>query len=184
MNPPGNHDGANAAGPDDAGPEEARARFWKLLGRQRVAMLTTHAEGGLLRARPLMLQTDAEDDHSGRLSFFVVAGSDVVREVEADPSVGVTFADTDTDTYLSACGQAAIVVDTMRQKALWSAAAKPWFPEGPDDTRLRLLDVQLESAEYWDQRESKLVQLFKLAKAAATGRPPEDLGEHRSVGIG
>lgn len=54
MNQPGNHGGANA-GPDDVGPEEARARFWKLLGRQRVAMLTTHAEGGLLRARPLML---------------------------------------------------------------------------------------------------------------------------------
>ncbi|MBL8286477.1 MAG: pyridoxamine 5'-phosphate oxidase family protein [Rubrivivax sp.] len=167
----------------DAGPEEARARFWKLLGRQRVAMLSTHADGGRLRARPLRLQTDAEDDHSGRLTFFVVADSDVAREVEADPTVGVTFADSDADAYLSACGRAAIVVDTMRQKALWSAAAKPWFPEGPEDARLRLLDVQLECAEYWDTRESKMVQLFKLARAAATGRPPEDLGEHRSVPV-
>ncbi len=161
-------------------PEESQRHFWKLIGDMRFAMVTTHADGGSLRARPLTLQTDS-DDHSGRLTFFVSADSDVVHDVEGDPVVGVTFADSGDDTYLSIAGSAAVVVDTMRQKALWSKMAQAWFPGGPEDPALRLLDVRIESAEYWDVKESKMVQLFKMAKAAFTGKPPQDLGEHRVV---
>jgi hypothetical protein len=30
-------------------------------------------------------------------------------------------------------------------------------------------------------KESKLVQLYEMAKAAVTGKPPVDLGEHGEV---
>jgi len=32
-------------------------------------------------------------------------------------------------------------------------------------------------------KESKPVQLFKMAKAALSGERPEDLGEHRTVSL-
>ena len=37
-------------------------------------------------------------------------------------------------------------------------------------------------AEYWDVDDSKMVQLFKMAKAAVTGKTP-DLGEHKKVAV-
>ena len=33
----------------------------------------------------------------------------------------------------------------------------------------------------WDVKDSKLVQLYKMAKAAVTGQPPTELGEHGEV---
>ncbi|MEP7141150.1 MAG: general stress protein, partial [Caldimonas sp.] len=34
---------------------------------------------------------------------------------------------------------------------------------------------------YWDVKESKIVQLLTMAKAAVTGKPPTGLGEHGEV---
>jgi len=64
---------------------------------------------------------------------------------------------------------------------LWSAAAKAWFPGGVDDPDLQLLRVQVQHAEYWDVKESRMVQLFKMAKAVVTGERPRGMGEHRDV---
>ena len=36
-------------------------------------------------------------------------------------------------------------------------------------------------ANYWDVDESKLVQLFHMAKAVITGKPPTKLGEYAQV---
>ena len=47
---------------------------------------------------------------------------------------------------------------------------------------LALLRVDLQSAEYWDTANSKMVTLFALAKAAITGKPPTNVGEHRHLG--
>ena len=38
--------------------------------------------------------------------------------------------------------------------------------------------VQIVHANYWDVKESKIVQLYTMAKAAVTGQPPTELGEH------
>jgi hypothetical protein len=43
------------------------------------------------------------------------------------------------------------------------------------------VQVRISHAGYWDVRESKLVQLFKMAKAAVTGKPATSLGEHAEV---
>ncbi|MGZ5277882.1 MAG: pyridoxamine 5'-phosphate oxidase family protein, partial [Caldimonas sp.] len=43
------------------------------------------------------------------------------------------------------------------------------------------VQVQILHANYWDVKESKLVQLYEMAKAAATGKPPTQLGEHGEV---
>jgi hypothetical protein len=43
------------------------------------------------------------------------------------------------------------------------------------------VQVLISHASYWDVKENKLVQLFKMAKAAVTGKPPTDMGEHGDV---
>ena len=59
--------------------------------------------------------------------------------------------------------------------------AQAWFPGGPADPDLALVAVLIAEAEYWDVKSNQAVQLFKMAKAAVTGKPPEDMGEHRRV---
>ena len=46
------------------------------------------------------------------------------------------------------------------------------------DPDLELVEVHITHAEYWDVKESKTTQLFKMAKAAVTGERPV-MGEHR-----
>lgn len=41
--------------------------------------------------------------------------------------------------------------------------------------------MKISHAEYWDIKESQMVQLFKMAKAALTGTPPENMGEHAEL---
>ena len=38
----------------------------------------------------------------------------------------------------------------------------------------------IEHADYWDVKENKLVQLYKMAEAAVTGKPPK-MGEHGHI---
>jgi hypothetical protein len=46
---------------------------------------------------------------------------------------------------------------------------------------LALVRVQIDEAEYWNVRESKVTQLLKMARATVTGKPPTDLGDHAKI---
>jgi hypothetical protein len=56
-----------------------------------------------------------------------------------------------------------------------------WFPGGVDDPDVALVEVTITHAHYWDVKENKLLQLFKMAKAAVTGKPPTGMGESGEV---
>lgn len=55
-----------------------------------------------------------------------------------------------------------------------------WFPDGPDDSAIALIEVRVETAEYWDSPSSAMVYAYGYAKARLTGTPP-DLGENETV---
>jgi general stress protein 26 len=95
--------------------------------------------------------------------------------------VGVSYADTSSDTYVSVAGSAAVVDDMAKKRELWNKFAQAWFPGGASDPDLALVQVQIQHANYWDVKESKLVQLYAMAKAAVTGKPPTQLGDHGEV---
>ena len=78
-------------------------------------------------------------------------------------------------------GTAAMIEDAAKKEQLWSKLAAAWFPGGPGDPDLALVQVRIAHAHYWDVKESKLVQLYQMAKAAVTGKPPVELGEHGEV---
>ena len=155
------------------------AALRRLTDRMKVAMLSTVAEGGALRSRPL--QT-LELDDEGRLWFFVSGSSGKVEEMLGqDGNVGLSYADNSGMDFVSISGRGEIVRDRGRMKALWTPWAKIWFPRGVDDPDLALLCVRIEKAEYWDAPRSAMKRLYGLAKARATGDTGA-LGEHRKVG--
>ena len=99
----------------------------------------------------------------------------------ADPVVNLVYADPSEDTYVSVSGTAAIIEDAAKKQQLWSQRVEAWFPGGPTDPDLALVQVQIVHANYWDVKESKIVQLYELAKAVVTGKAPAELGEHGEV---
>ena len=52
---------------------------------------------------------------------------------------------------------------------------------GPEDPDLALVEVRITHAHYWDVKDSKITQLFKMAKATVTGTSPTNLGESAEV---
>jgi general stress protein 26 len=73
---------------------------------------------------------------------------------------------------------ARIVEDRAKIGELWSPIWKTWF-ESPDDSKLSLIAVIPESAEYWDSG-SQVCQMLKFAVAAVTGRALSE-GENAHV---
>lgn len=160
---------------------EARARLWDMIKDIRFAMFTTrHASNGHLHARPMTTQ-NKDINENASLWFFMGRNEEVVIDLRADPQVNVVYADPGADSYVSVSGTAAVVDDLAMKKQLWSKMNQAWFPAGPSDPDLALIEVSIIHANYWDVKDSKIVQLFKMAKGAMTGTPPKNLGDHAEV---
>ena len=55
-------------------------------------------------------------------------------------------------------------------RELWNSFTDAWLEGGPDNPNNILIEVEAESAEYWDAPgNSKIVQLANLAKSAVKG---------------
>ena len=159
----------------------SRDKLWTMIKDIKFGMFTTrHGSNGHLHSRPMTTQNKGLDSDDS-LRFFMSRKGDPVDDLHADPTVNVVYADPSSDTYVSVSGTAATVEDQGKKNQLWNKVVEAWFPGGPTDPDLALVQVKIIHANYWDVKSSKLVQLFAMAKAAVTGKPPGDLGEHGEV---
>jgi len=153
-------------------------RVWDIIEKVGVCMLTTQFGGGL-RARPV----EARPDRDAGLIFFVTdIHSAKEHEIEATPDVGLTFIDSKDKAYLSITGRTSVTRDAARIKAAWRKTDEVWWPGGPDDPDVCLLQIEPATAELWDGPASAVVTAFEFAKARLTGEEP-NLGENRKVTV-
>lgn len=155
-------------------------RLGELIEDIPVAMLTTPGAGAgpgngqALVSRPMApLEMDAE----GALWFFTDRRSSKVEHLQ---SINLSFADPAHGRYVSIAGHGELVDDRGRIERLWTAFAKPWFPDGPDSPELVLLKVQPHTAEVWDAPHSRMVRMFAMAASVVSGKPV-GLGEHETL---
>lgn len=160
--------------------QEARERLWEMIKDIRFSMFTTRHSGGHLHARPMTTQNRSVDEDAS-LWFFMARSGEPVADLTADPVVNVVYADPGSDSYISISGNAVVCEDMGLKEAMWNKFAQAWFPAGHTDPNLALVQVKIVHANYWDVKESKVVQLFEMAKAAITGVPPKALGEHAVI---
>jgi general stress protein 26 len=90
---------------------------------------------------------------------------------------------------VSVSGRARVSNDRARIRELYAPDWKMYFEDeggekngGPDDPRLRLVQVDVDSVIYAKKTSSRPVALFELAKGFVTGEQPEllrmeELGE-------
>ena len=150
---------------------EERVQLGKLIEHMHVAMLTTTSESGELLSRPMAPLEMAGD---GSIWFFTDLQSAKTKQLSL---LNLAFVDADRGTYVSISAHGEIHTDRERIKRLWTLAAKPWFPDGPDSPNLCLLKIVPTAAEYWDAPHSKMVRMFAMAAAIVTGNPA-GLGEN------
>jgi general stress protein 26 len=158
--------------------ESKREEFLSVLRKFDNAMLVTRDPSGGLRSRPMAIADSTED---GRLWFISNVYSGKQEELADDDHVNVAMQG--DGRFLSITGRARVVRDEPKQEELWSETRRVWFPDGPRDKSMVLIEVLPDDAEYWDGSGLKgLKYLFNEAQAIVGGdRLGQDAGAHGKV---
>jgi general stress protein 26 len=119
-------------------------------------------------------------DPDATLVFLTHLSSQKIDDVRRDARVNVAFVGDKGDRYVSVGGTAIVVHDQARMREMWNPTYRAWFPDGPDDPDSAVLTVQIERVDYWDVPSSRMVRLWGMVKALATGQVAE-AGDHQTI---
>jgi general stress protein 26 len=162
----------------DVTDREDIGRVWSIIEAVGVCMLTTQS-AGRLRARPV----EARPDRKAGLIFVVTdAHSAKQDEIETKPEIGLVFVDANAKAYLSITARARVTRDIAKLEQVWRITDTAWWPGGPTDPNVCLLQIEPQTAELWDGPASTAVSVFEFAKAWLTGTEPA-LGENRKATV-
>ena len=149
-----------------------------------IAMFTTRRPDGRLVSRPMATQKQA----AGADFWFVTSKeTDKLDELATDPNVNLGYYDQKTREYVSVSGRGSIVDDRAKIRELYAPDWKVWFPGDdeksgtPEDPRIVLIGVHVDSAVFLKTDKSRPVQAFEFVKGLVTGSTP-DIGEVKRVG--
>jgi general stress protein 26 len=147
----------------------------KILKAGRTASVTTRTAGGALHSRPLGI---VEDDFAGTLWFFTADPSAKTADIAAHPEVNVSVGD--GKGWLSMSGTAKVSRDQAKIDEYWNPWAAAYFENGRDDPSVALLEIEVETIEYWDLDKPAVVQAFEVLKGIVTKKAP-DVGDTGTV---
>jgi general stress protein 26 len=158
--------------------------LYNLIEGIEIAMFTTRRPDGRLVSRPMATQTQAEGSD---LWFVTDIESHKLDELEFDPQVNLAYYKDRTREWVSVSGTATITQDRKAIHELYRKDWKAWFGDeggerdgGPDDPRLALILVDVESVTYLKVDKPQPLVLFEVAKGILTGTPP-NVGKQREL---
>ncbi|RLY94513.1 pyridoxamine 5'-phosphate oxidase [Kocuria tytonicola] len=130
-----------------------------------IAMLTHVDDHGHLISKPMATQ---EVDFDGTVRFIAERSSEQALSITQRPDVNVAYSG--NGAWVSLSGRARIVNDTDKLRELWSSFSGSWLEGGPENPNNILIEVDGDTAEYWDSPgNSKVTQVANLLKAKVTG---------------
>lgn len=151
-----------------------RDDFYEVLDAFDTCMLLTFTADGTPHARPMAM---AGRDGSA-VWFISDRDSGMVDEVTADATAVVTVQG--SRRWAAATGRATVVDDRARIDELWSTPLQAWFPDGPEDSDVVAIEVELVDGEYWDVSGGRLAHYSGgTAGSVVTGDEEGDHGRHR-----
>lgn len=143
----------------------------------RIAMLTHVDEDGRLVSKPMATQ---EVDFDGTVRFIAERASDQGMDIQKNPNVNVAYSG--NGAWVSLSGTARIVNDTDKLRELWSSFTGSWLEGGPENPNNVLIEIDADTAEYWDTPGgSKVTHVANLIKAKVTGNTVD--GENEVVDL-
>lgn len=145
--------------------------FNDLVKNQRFVMFTTRGHDGTLVSRPMTI-AEREDDV---FRFVTQDDNDVATHSEGQQ---VNLSIMDGTTFVSLSGTGRIERSVAKKQELWNRLQEAYAGDAEDPSNV-ILEVDVATAEYWDGG-NQVATLLGLAKAAVTGKRPDD-GEHGTV---
>ena len=141
----------------------------------KFAMMTTVNSKGDLHAWPM---TTTETSIGAKEIWFIGdKSSDVVKDLEDNKKVGLSYASQDSKNYVSVSANAELSDDKAKLEELWSPMDSAFFEHGMDDPKVQLIKVVPHGVECWISGSST-INFFKMATAAVQdGKTAEDIGE-------
>jgi general stress protein 26 len=146
-----------------------------ILKAGRTASVTTRTASGALHSRPLGI---VQDDFEGTLWFFTADPSAKTADVAAHPEVNVSVGD--GKGWLSLSGTARVTRDVANIDQYWNPWAAAYFDGGREDPAVALLEVDVDTIEYWDLDKPAIAQVFEVLKGIVTKKAP-DVGDSGTV---
>jgi general stress protein 26 len=128
----------------DAIPEIAR-----LLRSIDTCMLVTRGDDGSLEARPM--SNNGEVDWDGSSWFFAPADGRLVAQIRRHPEALTAYNAMDRFAWVALNGTARVVEDDDAKRRLWLEELARWFPNGPDDPGVALIQIESTSARWWTE---------------------------------
>lgn len=127
--------------------------------------LATHSGDGSISARPM--SNNRNVDYSGDAWFFTYEDRLMIRDIEKDPNVGVTYLGSaglmgivgKPGIFIHVEGKALLVRERQLFAKHWDEGLDRWFPDGPDTPGLILIEVNARRVHYWDGQEEGEVAL-------------------------
>ena len=168
----------------DAPVEKKLDDLYDLIEGIEIAMFTTRRPDGRLVSRPMATQTQAD----GKDLWFVTdIESNKLDELAFDSEVNLAYYKDRTREWVSVSGTAMVTQDRELIHELYQRDWKAWFGDeggardgGPDDPRLALMVVDVESVSYLKVDKPAPVVLFEVVKGMVTGSKP-DIGKERTL---
>lgn len=157
----------------------ALARLREIVTDVKIAMITTAGTDGVMNSRPMYLQ---EMEEGGDLWFATSEDSALAEQIRANDRVLAAFAKPSDNVFAVVRGTALLHRDPAKVAELWNAGMKAWFPNGPSDPAITLVQVHAEHGDYWDAPGGP-ARLVTYIGALLTGTRP-DGGERGHVDIG
>ncbi|MCW2818475.1 MAG: ral stress protein [Marmoricola sp.] len=146
-----------------------------LMREDRFCMLTSVGDDGRLHSHPMTPQQVTDE---GDVWFFIDATSGQAANIETEKRVNLAFSD--GSTWISVAGHGRIHDDRAKIEELWNPMVAAWFPEGKDSAGVRLLEVESDSAEYWDTPGGRVASALAFVKSRVKGDRP-DVGDSGTV---
>ncbi|MCP9198561.1 pyridoxamine 5'-phosphate oxidase family protein [Gramella sp. GC03-9] len=158
--------------------KDAREKIKELAEDIDYCMLVTKLDVVPLSAVPM--STKQVDEH-GAVWFLSKKSSEHNRNIEKSSEVQLLYSGTKEMEFLSLYGEAFIETNREVIHKLFSKADNAWF-DGKDDPEITAIKVNPKEAYYWDNKDSKMVTIFKLGMAAVSGED-QDIGEKGKLNL-
>lgn len=131
--------------------------------------MTTHTPGGAIGGRPM--SNNRKVEYSGNSRFFTYDDALMVRDIEQNSNVGISYAGSGgimgiigkPGIFIHVQGSAKLNRDRISFAAHWDKDLDRWFPQGPDTPGLVMIEVAAQRLHYWDGEEEGEVSVRSVA---------------------
>ena len=150
---------------------EGLKKVRSLLSKTKIFMMATNLKKIPFSVCPMTLQ---QMDDQGDLWFFTPRDSDHFRDIEDDNKVQLIASNNKAQQYISIYGNATHIVDAKKVDELWNPMLQAWF-SGKDDPNLALININMESAYYWNNNENKMLSIAHFVQGLSSALETEEV---------